>query len=56
MWKHEVEQCRAERLQDKKENTDCTDQHNEDDQFEQQIIIKGNITISLYMFLLIKRL
>lgn len=42
MWKYEVEQRRTERVQDKSKNinrTTCT----EDDQYEQQIIVKGNM-------------
>lgn len=52
MWKHEVEQQRkAERLRNKKENAeletegmemDSTAQYNEDQQYEQQIIVKSN--------------
>lgn len=56
MWKHEVEQRRAERLQDKREHADSIAQHNENDQYEQQIVVKGNITFCLHMFLSIERL
>ncbi|XP_032689441.1 zinc finger and SCAN domain-containing protein 2-like isoform X1 [Odontomachus brunneus] len=48
MWKHEVEQCKAERLQDKREIVDCIVQHNEDDQYEQQIVVKVMSDGSMY--------
>lgn len=56
MWKHEVEQRKTERLQDKRENMDCIAQYNQDDQYEQQIVVKSNVAFYLYMFLLISRL
>jgi len=62
LWKHQVEQQRkAERLRNKKENTEFgaegtnnITQYNENEQYEQQMIIKSNTIFSLYIFYLMK--
>ncbi|XP_014487688.1 PREDICTED: zinc finger protein 3-like [Dinoponera quadriceps] len=48
MWKHEVEQRRAERLLDKRVNIDRVAQHNENEQDEQQNIVKVTSEGSMY--------
>jgi len=56
LWKHQVEQQRkAERLRNRKENAEFetegvnnTAQYNENEQYEQQMIIKSN-TIFVYL-------
>lgn len=60
LWKHQVEQQRkAERLRNRKENVefgtegmevDNAAQYNEDEQYEQQMIIKSNIIFPLLVY------
>lgn len=64
LWKHQVEQQRkAERLRNRKENVefgakgmevDSMAQYNEDEQYEQQMIIKSNMIFHLLVYYLIK--
>lgn len=66
LWKYQVEQHRrAERLRNKKESTenetegvemDSITSCNEDEQYEQQIIIKSNMIFFLSIFYIIKGL
>lgn len=66
LWKQQVEQQRkAERLRNKKDNVefeaermemDSVAQYNEDEQFEQQMIIKSNTIFRLHIFHLVKLL
>lgn len=66
LWKYQVEQHRrAERLRNKKENAenetegvemDSITSCNEDEQYEQQIIIKSNMIFFLSIFYIIKGL
>lgn len=66
LWKQQVEQQRkAERLRNKKDNAefeaermemDSVAQYNEDEQFEQQMIIKSNTIFHLHIFHLVKLL
>lgn len=66
LWKYQVEQHRrAERLRNKKESAenetegvemDSITSCNEDEQYEQQIIIKSNMIFFLSMFYIIKGL
>lgn len=60
LWKHQIEEQRkAERLRNRKENAeletegtevDCTAQYNEDEEYEQQIVIKSNMIFYIYIF------
>lgn len=66
LWKYQVEQHRrAERLRNKKESAenetegvemDSITSCNEDEQYEQQIIIKSNMIFFLSIFYIIKGL
>lgn len=64
LWKHQVEQQRkAERLRNRKENVefgaermevDNMAQYNEDEQYEQQMIIKSNMIFPLLVYYFMK--
>lgn len=67
LWKYQVEQQRrAERLRNKKESAEFETEEgaemdsmapcNEDEQYEQQIIIKSNMIFLSYIFYIMKRL
>lgn len=60
LWKHQEQQRRAERLRNKKESAELETEgveidnitsYNEDEQYEQQIVIKSNMIFS-FMYIL----